>query len=158
MEDNEYNTNYGDVTAQGSSAYSRITAKISIERKGIQILVSSFLGFYLSFILVFITYCMGTHKMGGTRIGLAVAAVFAAIGNKNSVDGSLPVTSDFTIADAIQLSSFSAIIFAIAVAVLIMWFEERHPRGVKVFNFSAAALSLISYVGFIGSMVIRATR
>jgi hypothetical protein len=153
---NEYPTNYGDSTAKSSSSYSRIDATIVVERRGLQILFSMFTGFFVAFMLTFITYCMGTHKMGSSRLGLAAAAVFAAIGNKNSVDNILPVSPEFTIVDAIEMSTFGAIILAIGVAVFIMWGEEKHPKAVTAVNKITAVLSVLIYVGFIGYRILRA--
>jgi hypothetical protein len=151
--DNEYSTNYGDVTGADKSTYSRTKATIVVQRKGFQILINMFTGFFVSFLLVFITYCMGTHKTGGSRIGLVAAAIFAAVGNKNSVDANLPMSPTFTVVDAIELSSFAAIIFGLSIAVVIIWLEDKYPQGVKALNVLAALASVVGYVGFIGYMV-----
>lgn len=152
-EKSEYATNYGDVTAEESSYYSRLVASITVERDGFHILFSSFAGFFLSFLLVTITYGMGTSKSGGSRVGVVAAAIFAAIGNKNSIDSSLPATPYFTVADAIQSASFIAIVIAMAMAVSIIWLEEKRPNLLKALNVVVGIGSVAGYVWFIWRMI-----
>jgi len=155
-EENKYLTNYGDQTGADSGAYSRVVAKMTVERKGYQVFISMFAGFFVSFLLVFTTYCMGTNKTGVARVGVVSGAIFAAIGNKGIIDNNLPVSSSFSLADGIELASFAAVIFALAITVVVIWFEQSHPRHIKAFNAGAAVLSVIGYVGSIGFMVLRA--
>jgi len=155
-EENKYLTNYGDQTGADSGAFSRVVAKMTIEREGCRVFINVFTGFFVSFLLVFITYCMGTNKTGFPRVGVISGAIFAAIGNKSIVDNTLPDSSGFSLADGVELASFAAIVFALAITVVVIWFEERHPRHIKAFNAGAAVLSVIGYVGAIGLLVLRA--
>lgn len=155
-EDNKYLTNFGDQTGPDSGSFSGVVAKMTIERDGWRVFVNVFTGFFVSFLLAFITYCMGTNKTGFARVGVVSGAIFAAIGNKSIIDNTLPEPSSFALTDGVELASFAAIIFALAVTVIVIWFEEHHPRRVKAFNAAAAVLSVVGYVGAIVFLVLRA--
>lgn len=148
-----YDTTYGDPTLTGSSAYSRVVASIVIKHDGVRLLCSMFVGFFVAFVLVLLTYFMDVSEMAGSRIGLSAGAIFAAVGNKYVIDNYLPPASTFTVADGIELSTFLAIIFGILVIVLIQWFKERHPVSVRRFNNWAAVFSVVAYVAFNGYLI-----
>ncbi|MDR3516124.1 MAG: hypothetical protein P4M00_09920 [Azospirillaceae bacterium] len=153
---NVYDTTYGDPTLQGVSTYSRVIADIVIKRAGLRILCSMFIGFFVAFTLVLLSYFMDAIGMAASRVGLSAGAIFAAIGNKYIIDNYLPPSSSFTLADGIELATFLAIIFGILVTVVIQWFKAHHPRTVKRINHWSAAFSVVAYVGFIGHLVYRA--
>ena len=155
-EDSVYETTYGDPTLQGTSTYSRVVASIVVKRDGVRLLCSMFIGFFVAFILVLLTYCMDAGEMAGSRIGLSAGAIFAAIGNKYVVDNYLPPASVFTLADGIELATFLAIVFGILVTVAIQWFRTNHPVSVKKANLIAAVFSVIAYVGFIAVLITQA--
>ncbi|MDR3516123.1 MAG: hypothetical protein P4M00_09915 [Azospirillaceae bacterium] len=154
--DSVYDTTYGDPTLHGDSTYSRIVADITIKRAGLRILCSMFIGFFVAFTLVLLSYFMDAVGMAASRVGLSAGAIFAAIGNKYIIDNYLPPSSSFTLADGIELATFLAIIFGILVTVVIQWFKAHHPRTVRRINHYAAAFSVVAYAGFIGHLVNRA--
>lgn len=149
-----YNTTYGDPTLQGNSTYSRITASILVKRDGIRLLGSMFIGFFVAFCLTFLTYFLDTEFMAGSRIGLCGGAIFASVGNKFVVDTSLPPASTFTLADAIEASTFCAIVFAILIVVLVRATQDRTPRLARGINAAGAVISAGSYITYNSMMIL----
>jgi hypothetical protein len=87
--------------------------------------------------------------MGGSRIGLCGGAIFASVGNKYVVDNSLPPASSFTLADAIEVSTFLTIIFAILVVVIIMALKGRNRAALADWvNHICAGINIVFYLGF----------
>ena len=154
--DSVYKTTYGDPTLQGSSTYSRVTAAITVKREGLRLLCSMFIGFFVAFLLTCLTYFLDTDFMAGARVGMCGGAIFASVGNKYVVDNMLPPVSTFTLADAIELSSFMVIILAILTVVVVRPIRESHPKTAWWINHTALALNFFGYLGFNGFMIGRA--
>ncbi|WP_298374797.1 hypothetical protein [Azospirillum sp.] len=151
-----YNTSYGDPTLQGTSAYSRVVATITMKRHGLRLLLSTFIGFGVAFLLSMLTFPLSFEAMGGSRIGLCAAAVFAAIGNKYVVDNMLPPASSFTLADGIQATSFAAIFLAAFTVVVMQSLHKSSPRLSRLFNSAMGLGTLAFYVGVNGWLILRA--
>lgn len=151
-----YNTSYGDPTLQGTSAYSRVVATITMKRHGLRLLLSTFIGFGVAFLLSMLTFPLSFEAMGGSRIGLCAAAVFAAIGNKYVVDNMLPPASTFTLADGIQATSFAAIFLAAFTVVVMQSLHKSSPRLSRLFNTTMGLGTLAFYVGVNGWLILRA--
>ena len=66
----DYPTTFGDprVTADNSYKFSRVTAEIELQRSGIRIFISAFLGLFVATILVIITFAINSTKVGLTTI------------------------------------------------------------------------------------------
>lgn len=153
-----YDTTYGDPSLQGSSTYSRVTASIVVKRDGLRLLGSMFIGFFVAFALTFLTYFLDTEFMAGSRIGLCGGAIFASVGNKFVVDTSLPPASTFTLSDAIEASTFCAIVMAILIVVLVRATQSQRPRLAKWINAGGAVLSASSYLTYNSLMIFQAMK
>ncbi|MEI8393458.1 MAG: hypothetical protein WCF85_01895 [Rhodospirillaceae bacterium] len=147
--DTVYNTTFGDPTLQGSSTYSKISAIITVKREGFRLLLSTFIGFFVAFALVSLTYFIDTEWMAGSRVGLCGGAIFASVGNMYVINNYLPPVSIFTLADAIEASTFVTIIFAILTVVMVKALKDiKKPELAERMNTVCAAISLISYPAF----------
>ena len=146
--DSVYKTTYGDPTLQGSSTYSRITAAITVKREGGRLLCSMFIGFFVAFLLTCLTYFLDTDFMAGARVGMCGGAIFASVGNKYVVDNMLPPVSTFTLADAIEASTFTVIILAILTVVIVRPLREKRPKTAAAINLGALFLNFFGYVIF----------
>lgn len=121
-----YPTTFGDprVPADSSYKFSRVTAEIELQRSGIRIFISAFLGLFVATILVIITFVINSTKVGLTtipqqpRITLCVGALFAAVGSTYSLSAQVPYTTVFTLSDSLQITTFTAIALAIISSVL----------------------------------------
>ena len=154
--DSVYKTTYGDPTLQGSSTYSRITAAITVRRDGLRLLGSMFIGFFVAFALTCLTYFLDTDWMAGSRVGMCGGAIFASVGNKYVVDNYLPPVSTFTLADAIEASTFMVIIFSILVVVLVKAIKEKRPKTAEWINHIGFMINCFGYLAFNGVMIARA--
>ena len=154
--DSVYKTTYGDPTLQGSSTYSRVTAAITVRREGLRLLGSMFIGFFVAFCLTCLTYFLDTDFMAGARVGMCGGAIFASVGNKYVVDNYLPPVSTFTLADAIEASTFTVIIFAILTVVVVRALRTNHPKTEHWVNGIAFMINCFGYLIFNGIMIARA--
>ena len=148
-----YNTTYGDPTLSGTSSYSRVVATVVLKRDGLRLLLSMFAGFFVAFALTCLTYFLDTEMLAGSRIGLSGGAIFASVGNKYVVDNYLPPASTFTLSDAIEISTFFAIVFSILVVVSIKAVEVNHPKLVPWVNRIGALLNAGGYLIYNGLLI-----
>ncbi|GHD61596.1 hypothetical protein GCM10017083_49150 [Thalassobaculum fulvum] len=143
-----YRTNFG-IEGAGYTAYSRLTASVAIERDGLRIFFTAFVGFFVAAALMLLVAATGAvetirQAVGlRARLGLATAAIFAAVGNKYVLDASLPFGGSFSLADVIELATFAMIAFVLLVAVVAEWADARHRPDV------ATRVSWIGLVAFV---------
>ena len=154
-DDSSYDSNFGSDGASVPSRYSRFVAEISVKRTGMRLFLNIYAGFFVAFLLTFLTYFMDVHSMAGNRIGLCGGAIFASVGNKYIVDNTLPLTSQFTLTDSVELATFSAIVICIITALSVKALEERHTGAAKVINGFFGGTSLIGYIAAIGLMIFK---
>ena len=141
-----YNTNFGD-TSDPENNYSRLTFNVEVKHEGWRIYMSYFIGFFMAAILAHLIYLMSNFPFPG-RATTFMGAVFSFTGNKYITDQSIPITSEFSLADAIQVATFFVIIISIASAILIEYLPERDYRRKKT-SYIIGGASLIVYTAFI---------
>ncbi len=126
----QYLSKFGN-KSQKFFIYPRIVYEIPIVRNGLRVLVSNFIGYIIS-ILLLLLVCYSCSKpllrdnlvLPG-RAMMAVAAIFLAIGNKNSIDSTFPPISRFSIIDVIQLFVF----FMIPITVVCLFYTEGFAKS-----------------------------
>lgn len=110
-----YHTTFGDPTLGHAlrSDYPRATFEISIRRDGWRLFFSTFIGFVLSIALAGIVLTNNAFRklsdvieMGG-QIGIGTGAVFSVVGSGYILQGGLPPTTEFSLADAFQITAFT---------------------------------------------------
>lgn len=110
-----YHTTFGDPTLAHAvrSSYPRATFEVSIRRDGWRLFFSTFIGFVLSICLAGIVLTNNAFRrlndvieMGG-QIGIGTGAVFSAVGSGYILQSGLPPTTEFSLADAFQITAFS---------------------------------------------------
>ncbi len=153
-----YPTSFGDPVPTGTSIYSRITAHIVVRRRGLRLFISLFNGFFVAFLLATLTYWINAESMTEARVGLCAGAIFAAVGTKFAVDTSLPPSTQFTLADSIEVSTYAAIVFALIAVVLLRELARRRPAWVAPANLACGVASVVSYVSFNIVMTLAALR
>jgi hypothetical protein len=151
-----YDTTFGDPEISGSSTYSRIKVQITIKREGVRLLFNMFVGFFIAFMLVSLTYFLDVETMAASRISLCTGAIFAAIGNKYVIDNYLPHPSNFTLADSIELSTFLTIIISIIVVIILLPNQAKYPKASRWLNYSAALTSTLLYLTWNGFFIMDA--
>ena len=102
----EYPTTFGELNGL-KGVYPRILIHIPIERKGVRIFWTAFLGFFVSYIIIPMIIIFDDNQLSN-RIGLIMSSLFASVGNKYTLD-LLPTQSKFMLTDLIQVSTFAII-------------------------------------------------
>lgn len=106
-----YESNFGD-SSISKSQYPGLSFTIEIKRLGWRPFVNYFIGFFVTAFLSMIGFFVEEHR-DSLRSALCIGSVFAFVGNKYLIDSALPMTSTFSLADAIQLATFLIIVLSI---------------------------------------------
>jgi len=108
-----YKSTFGDPSGQIGN-YPRVVAKIPVKRIGFRLFINSFLGFFIAYVIISLTYFVDLDS----RIGLTMTAIFAAVGNKYTIDTYFPNQSAFSLSDLIQICSFGMIALGIVTTII----------------------------------------
>jgi len=109
-----YETAYGDPTMSsvGPSIYARVTVEIEVKRNGWRLMLSTFIGFGLAIALAGIVLTSSAFRHSsevidiGAQLAIATGALFSTVGSGYILQSGLPPTTEFSLADAFQLTSF----------------------------------------------------
>jgi hypothetical protein len=97
-----YETAFGDTSIKvPHTEYSNFKVRVGISRDAMGIFWKMFLGMYVAFFIAFMCFYIHTDSID-SRFGLSVGSLFAVIGNKYIIDGSLPETTTFTLVDTLH--------------------------------------------------------
>ncbi len=120
-----YNTTFGDPVIKGSSTYPSVTADIYITRQNSwNTLFKMLTGVYVAFSIVLLAFFVKPSD----RLGLCVGGLFAAVGNKYIIESVVPSTVSNTLFDNIHNITFIAIFVILVVAVIsFKWNETQKP-------------------------------
>jgi hypothetical protein len=109
-----YETAFGDTSIKvPHTEYSNFRVRVGISRDAMGIFWKMFLGMYVAFFIAFMCFYIHTDSID-SRFGLSVGSLFAVIGNKYIIDGSLPETTTFTLVDTLHGMT---LVFILAVIV-----------------------------------------
>lgn len=121
-----YNTTFGDPVIKGSSTYPSVTADIYLTRENSwNTLFKMLTGVYVAFSIVLLAFFVKPSD----RLGLCVGGLFAAVGNKYIIESAVPSTVSNTLFDNIHNITFIAIFVILVVAVIsFKWNETEKPE------------------------------
>jgi len=121
-----YNTTFGDPVIKGSSTYPSVTADIYLTRENSwNTLFKMLTGVYVAFSIVLLAFFVKPSD----RLGLCVGGLFAAVGNKYIIESVVPSTVSNTLFDNIHNITFIAIFVILVVAVIsFKWNETEKPE------------------------------
>lgn len=110
-----YETAYGDpsLNPNGPSIYPRVTVVVDVKRDGWRLMLSTFIGFFLSIALAGIVLTSNAFRRlsevidMGAQLAVGTGALFSTIGAGYILQGGLPPTTEFSLADAFQLAAFA---------------------------------------------------
>lgn len=98
----QYETAFGDESIRHThTEYSNFRVKINISRDAFGLFLKMFLGMYVAFFIALMCFFIHADSID-SRFGLSVGSLFAVIGNKYIIDGSLPDSSSFTLVDMLH--------------------------------------------------------
>ncbi len=121
--DYKYPTNFG-IQSGAKGVYPRMSIVIPIERHGNRIFWTYFLGFFVAYVIISLLYFFN-ETMFESRVGLIMSALFACVGNKYTVDISLPSTDVFTLSDLIQVASFVIVGIGLFSSVMVVLLTKK---------------------------------
>ncbi|MBF0143640.1 MAG: hypothetical protein HQL59_09330 [Magnetococcales bacterium] len=146
-----YRTSFGEPGNDGISQFSRVLVSLKFKRQGWALIFSVFIGFFISALISTISFTFRPDPNVGPRVGLLVGAIFGSIGNKFALESRLPLSEETTLADIIQLATFSYILAALAFSILIPILLKRLPEGrVRLLNFLVGVTLFLTYSGSLG--------
>lgn len=152
-----YNTTFGDPVIKGSSTYPSVTADIFLTRENSwNTLFKMLTGVYVAFSIVLLAFFVKPSD----RLGLCVGGLFAAVGNKYIIESVVPSTVSNTLFDNIHNITFIAIFVILVVAVIsFKWNETQKPeylaKAKKLDRLSFYSVSII-YISLNAFLIMRA--
>lgn len=140
-----YPTGFGEEQLK-QEVYPRLLVNIPIQRIGYRIFIASFIGFLISFFITVLLYFINMEDIS-SRLSLSLASLFATVGNKYTIDTTLPMGSTFSLADIVALSTFAVVVISIFVTILCPWLIKREKlKAAKAVNWIAFSVSCPVYV------------
>lgn len=135
-----YETAYGDPTMSsvGPSIYPRVTVEIYVKRNGWRLLLSTFIGFGLAIALagIVLTSSAFRHTSDvidiGAQLAIGTGALFSTIGSGYILQSGLPPTTDFSLADAFQLTAFSVTFLTMLMIFVVHVLRRRRLREAAI--------------------------
>ena len=135
-----YETAYGDPTmgSVGPSIYPRVTVEIDIKRNGWRLLLSTFIGFGLAIALagIVLTSSAFRHTSDvidiGAQLAIGTGALFSTVGSGYILQSGLPPTTDFSLADAFQLTAFTVTFLTMLMIFVVHVLRRRRMREAAI--------------------------
>jgi len=142
-----YETAFGDTSIKvPHTEYSNFKVRVGISRDAMGIFWKMFLGMYVAFFIAFMCFYIHTDSID-SRFGLSVGSLFAVIGNKYIIDGSLPETTTFTLVDTLHgmtLVFILAVIISTAYSLKLI--KKDKLSAANKFDRISSITLLIAYV------------
>lgn len=117
---NSYKTAFGDPSAASNvkQDYSRLSIDVYLERHGWRLFSTTFIGFFVATALLLVVFIITSIPKAVAeipqqpRITLIVGALFSAVGSVYGLSAKLPYTTEFTLADSLQITTFVGVALA----------------------------------------------
>lgn len=113
----KYNSDFGDPTLNGKSAYAKIYYTLFLSRNSWALFFKLFTGVYVAFCVAFLVFFIKPIYVD-PRFGLSIGGLFAAVGNKYVVDSNIPESISFTLVDKIHDLTFVFILLTILFSII----------------------------------------
>lgn len=162
---NSYETAFGDpsATSDVKQDFSRMTISIDLERNGWRLFSTSFIGFFIATTLLLVLFIITSVPQAvlaipqQPRITLIIGALFSAVGSVYGLSAKLPYTTDFTLADSLQITTFAGVAFAtIGSMSSDVLYKMNRPVLADRANRVMFALFILLSFGLNGMMLFRA--
>jgi len=117
---NTYKTAFGDPSAASNvkQEYSRLSVDVYLERNGWRLFSTTFIGFFVATALLLVVFIITSIPKAVAeipqqpRVTLIVGALFSAVGSVYGLSAKLPYTTEFTLADSLQITTFIGVALA----------------------------------------------
>jgi len=114
----QYPTTFG-IEDSTKGMFSRLVVEIPIERNGLRLFLTIFLGFFISYVII-ITLTMLDKEMLSNKISLIMTALFATVGNKHIIDSYFPTQTAFSLSDLVQVTTFIIVTMGLINTVIVI--------------------------------------
>jgi hypothetical protein len=146
-----YNSSYGDPTLTESSAYGQVRADITLQRIHVwTIFFKLFTGVFVGFLIALFVFFIKPVNVD-PRFGLCVGGLFAAVGNKYVVEGTVSSVSSNTLIDTLHNLTFISILVIIFISIISLYLFEKggnkNLRRAKMLDTWSFVVILVSYIG-----------
>ncbi len=162
---NSYKTAFGDPSAASNvkQDFSQMTATVELRRDGWRLFSTTFIGFFvatalllIAFLVLSIPSAVGTVQQQ-PRITLIIGALFSAIGSVYGLSAKLPYTTQFTLADSLEITTFAGVALAAVCSVFYdVLIKNEKPILAISLNRIMFCLFLLSSFGLNGYMLSKA--
>lgn len=145
-----YNTSYGDPELSESSAYGQVRADITLQRIHVwTIFFKLFTGVFVGFLIALFVFFIKPINVD-PRFGLCVGGLFAAVGNKYVVEGTVSSASSNTLIDTLHNLTFISILIIIFISIISLYLfekgDDKNLHRAKMLDTWSFVIILISYV------------
>jgi hypothetical protein len=154
VEEHKYGSNFGDPSKKEGASYSRLVAKIIIEREAGGLLMKVLFGLYIAIAIALISFLMKTDSedIFSSRVSLLVGMIFAIILNKQAAEAAVGESSTPTIIGKLHNVGFAYIFIMIFLTLYSRHVSESSPesggeRNSIAFDRVAIVLLLSSFIG-----------
>ncbi len=110
----QYRTSFGH---DEPASFARLTFLVPLERIRSPLIIEKFVGFTVALLIVALIYFVPTDQFG-VRLGMVTSSIFAAVGNRYSLDSQLGSETAFGLADKLTLITFGAIYTALLMSLV----------------------------------------
>ncbi|MFC4211098.1 hypothetical protein ACFOWA_07900 [Pedobacter lithocola] len=143
----KYETAFGDESITvPHTEYSNYKIRIGISRDAFGLFCKMFLGMYVAFLISFMCFYIHADSID-SRFGLSVGSLFAVIGNKYIIDGSLPDTITFTLVDTLHgITLVFILIVIISTAISLRMIKKGKVDEASKFDKRFAMILLGIYI------------
>lgn len=154
-----YETSYGDPTmsSMGPSIYPRVTVEVDVKRNGWRLLLSTFIGFGLAIALAGIVLTSSAFRRLsdvidiGAQLAVGTGALFSTIGSGYILQSGLPPTTEFSLADAFQLTAFTVTFLTMLLIFALHVLRKRRLREAAIITgrvFFVLYLISVALIGY----------
>ena len=142
-----YETAFGDTSIKTPhTEYSSFKVRIALSRDAMGLFWKMFLGMYVAFLIAFMCFYIHSDSID-SRFGLSVGSLFAVIGNKYIIDGSLPESTTFTLVDTLHgITLIFILVVIISTAYSLRMIKNNEVKKAQRFDRNFALFMVITYV------------
>lgn len=162
---NSYDTAFGDPSSVTNTKqdFSRLSVDVYLQRDGWRLFSTTFIGFFvatalllIAFLVLSIPSAVGTVQQQ-PRITLITGALFSAIGSVYGLSAKLPYTTQFTLADSLEITTFAGVALAAICSVFYdVLVKNDKPAFAITLNRLMFSIFLLLSFGLNGYMIVNA--
>lgn len=108
----------GRASDGANSRFSRLTMLVDIQRSRTALVIEKFIGYTVALLIAGLIYFVPPDQIG-VRIGMVTSAIFAAVGNRYSLDSVLGAETTFGLVDSLSLIVFGTIYVALVTSLVV---------------------------------------